>query len=113
MLEVYIKKVQNMGMKILELVEKGLRMKEREMRDVFEDGMQALRMTYYPPCPHPDAVMGFGAHSDATGITILNQVNGVSGLQIKKDGIWLPVHLLPNALLVNVGDILEVLLSFL
>lgn len=78
------------------------------MREVFEDGMQSLRMTYYPPCPKPELVMGFAAHSDSTVITILNEVNGVSGLEVKKNGVWLPVNFLPNSLVVNVGDILEV-----
>ncbi|XP_054803748.1 codeine O-demethylase-like [Prosopis cineraria] len=108
-LDLYIQKVQNPGMTLLGLLEKALKMEERDMREVFEDGMQSLRMTYYPPCPKPEQVMGFGAHSDATGITILNQVNGVSGLQVKKNDIWLPVNVLSNALVVNVGDILEIM----
>ncbi|KAF7803257.1 Protein SRG1 [Senna tora] len=108
-LEIYIEKVQKMGMAILGLLEKAVRMEGKEMRKVFEDGLQSVRMTYYPACPQPEKVMGFGAHSDATGITILNQVNGVSGLQIKKDDVWLPIDVLPNALIVNVGDILEIM----
>ena len=34
-------------------------------------------------------------------------LNEVDGLQIKKDGVWIPVSFLPDALVVNVGDILE------
>ncbi|XP_028764908.1 codeine O-demethylase-like [Neltuma alba] len=108
-LDLYIQKVQNLGMTVVGLLEKALKMEGREMREVFEDGMQSLRMTYYPPCPKPELVMGFGAHSDATVITILNQINGVSGLQVKKNGVWLPVNILPNALVVNAGDILEIM----
>ncbi|XP_054803747.1 codeine O-demethylase-like [Prosopis cineraria] len=108
-LDLYIQKVHNLGMTLLGLLEIDLKMEEREMRQLFEDGMQSVRMTYYPPCPKPEQVMGFGAHSDATGITILNQVNGVSGLQVKKNGVWLPVNVLSNALVVNVGDILEIM----
>ncbi len=75
---------------------------------MFDDGMQSVRMTYYPPCPQPELVLGIFPHSDATGITILNQINGVDGLQIKKDGVWIPVSFLEGSLVVNVGDILEV-----
>jgi len=32
----------------------------------------------------------------------------MEGLQIKKDGMWIPVIPLPNAFVVNIGDILEV-----
>lgn len=78
------------------------------MMDVFEDGMQSVRMTYYPPCPEPDLVIGLTPHSDAAGITILLQVNEVEGLEVKKDGAWIPVNFLPEAFVVNVGDILEV-----
>lgn len=70
--------------------------------------MQSLRMTYYPPCPQPELVTGITPHSDATILTFLLQLNGVDGLHIHKDGCWFPVSILPNALVVNVGDILEV-----
>jgi isopenicillin N synthase-like dioxygenase len=32
----------------------------------------------------------------------------MQGLQIKKDGLWIPINPLPNAFVVNVGDLLEV-----
>ncbi|RVX10828.1 Protein SRG1 [Vitis vinifera] len=50
---------------------------------------------------------GLTPHSDASGITVLLQVNGVDGLQVKKDGVWIPVNFLPDAFVVNLGDILE------
>ncbi|KAK7814667.1 protein srg1 [Quercus suber] len=86
-----------------------LEMEMGEMEELFEDGMQSVRMTYYPPCPQPEMVVGLTPHSDAAGITILHQVNGVEGFQIKKDGVWIPVNFLPNAFVVNIGDILEIL----
>lgn len=106
-LELYINEVQNLGMRVIGLLGKALKIEKREL-EVFEDGMQNLRMTYYPPCPEPDLVMGLSPHSDASGITILNQINGVNGLQIKKDGHWIPVNVLSDALVINIGDILEV-----
>lgn len=81
-----------------------------EAEEMFEDGMQAMRMTYYPPCPEPGKVIGLTPHSDASGITVLLQVNGVEGFQVKRDGVWMPVKFLPNALVVNIGDIVEVCL---
>lgn len=83
-------------------------MEMKEMEELFDDGMQSIRMTYYPPCPEPELVVGLTPHSDATGITILHQLNGVEGLEIKKDGVWIPVSFLPDAFVVNVGDIMEV-----
>ncbi|KAJ4726529.1 2-oxoglutarate (2OG) and Fe(II)-dependent oxygenase superfamily protein [Melia azedarach] len=55
-------------------------------------------------------VIGLTPHSDASGLTILLQINEVEGLQIKKNGKWLPVTpVLPNAFIVNIGDTLEII----
>ncbi|XP_050231089.1 oxoglutarate-dependent flavonoid 7-O-demethylase 1-like [Mercurialis annua] len=108
-LENYISEMQKLAKKLLEFLARALKIEEVEMVEMFEDGMQSVRMTYYPPCPQPELVVGITPHSDATGITILNQVNGVDGFQIKKDGVWMPVSFLPDALVVNLGDILQIL----
>ncbi|MED6207753.1 hypothetical protein PIB30_038663 [Stylosanthes scabra] len=109
-LESYIVECDNVAMRIVELIGKALKIEKRdELEEVFEDGIQAMRMTYYPPCPEPDQVLGFNPHSDASGITIINEVNGVQGLQIKRNGIWIPVNVTSGDLVVNVGDILEVM----
>ncbi|KAF2305373.1 hypothetical protein GH714_004374 [Hevea brasiliensis] len=108
-LESYILELQKLSMKLVGFMAKALKIDRKEMEEMFDDGMQSVRMTYYPPCPQPELVLGIFPHSDATGITILNQINGVDGLQIKKDGVWIPVSFLEGSLVVNVGDILEIL----
>ncbi|KAG6405068.1 hypothetical protein SASPL_132650 [Salvia splendens] len=108
-LEAYISELQKLSKAIFAVMAESLKMDAREVEEMFEDGMQSLRMTYYPPCPEPEKVMGLTPHSDATGITVLLQVNGVQGFQIKKDGVWMPVNFMPDAFVVNVGDILEIL----
>ncbi|KAF5752516.1 hypothetical protein HS088_TW01G00431 [Tripterygium wilfordii] len=108
-LERYITELQELGMKLLMVMARALKIEREEVMELFDDGMQSMRMTYYPQCPQPELVMGITPHSDATGITILNQLNGVDGLEIKKDGVWIPVKFLPDAFVVNVGDILEIL----
>ncbi|KAL5078871.1 hypothetical protein RYX36_007292 [Vicia faba] len=62
-----------------------------------------------PSMSPTEQVIGLNPHSDVTAITILLEVNQVQGLQIKKDGMWIPINPLSNAFLVNVGDALEVL----
>ncbi|WJZ96646.1 hypothetical protein VitviT2T_015310 [Vitis vinifera] len=106
-LECYLAELQKLAMMLLGFMAKALKLEKGEMEELFEDGKQSVRMTYYPPCPQPELVMGLTPHSDATGITILLQINGVDGLQIKNDGVWIPVSFLPDALVVNIGDILE------
>ena len=95
-------------MKILLLMANALKMESKDMTELFEEGMQSFRMNYYPPCPQPELAIGLTTHSDAVGLTILLQINEMEGLQIKKDGKWVPVKPLHNAFIVNVGDILEV-----
>jgi isopenicillin N synthase-like dioxygenase len=95
-------------MKILELMAKALKMENNDMKNLFEDGMQGVRINYYPPCPQPKLVIGLTPHSDSVGLTILLQLNEMEGLQIRKDGMWMPIKPLPNAFIVNIGDILEV-----
>ena len=107
-MESYLSELQNLAMTLFGLIAEALKIDKREIEEMFVDGMQSVRMTYYPPCPQPERVVGLTPHSDATGITILLQVNGVEGLQVKKDGVWIPVKFLPDAFVVNVGDILEV-----
>lgn len=107
-MEAYSAELQDLVMKILLLMARALKMDVNEMKELFEGGMQSFRMNYYPPCPQPELVHGLTPHSDGVGLTILLQVNEMEGLQIKKDGNWVPINPLPNAFVINVGDILEV-----
>ncbi|XP_076888191.1 oxoglutarate-dependent flavonoid 7-O-demethylase 1-like [Bidens hawaiensis] len=108
-MENYLQKLQKLAMTLFSIISQAINIDTKEMIDVFEDGLQSVRMTYYPPCPQPDRVVGLVPHSDASGITILLQVNDVQGLQVKKDGVWIPVDFLPDAFVVNIGDVLEIM----
>lgn len=108
--ELYSTELKKLSMVIVEYMGKALKMDEKEMRIFFEDGVQSMRMNYYPPCPQPEKVIGLTPHSDGSALTILLQLNDVEGLQVRKDGMWVPVKPLPNAFIVNIGDILEVTL---
>lgn len=100
--------LQKLSMNLFVLLAEALNIERTEVEEMFDDGMQAVRITYYPPCLRPEKVIGLTPHSDGSGLTILLQVNGVEGLQVKKDGVWMPVKFLPDAFVVNLGDILEV-----
>ncbi|KAM7470390.1 hypothetical protein LguiA_008573 [Lonicera macranthoides] len=58
----------------------------REMIEIFENGMQPVKINYYPPCLKPELFVGLRPHFDASGITILNQVNCVNRLDVKRTG---------------------------
>ncbi|XP_031132289.1 codeine O-demethylase-like [Ipomoea triloba] len=107
-IEAYSVEMHKLSMKVLCFLAKNLGIKSEEMSMLFEEGMQSMRMNYYPPCPQSELVMGLSPHSDAGGLTILLQVNETTGLEIKKDGTWFPVVPIPNAFVVNVGDCVEI-----
>ncbi|XP_073061333.1 oxoglutarate-dependent flavonoid 7-O-demethylase 1-like [Primulina eburnea] len=107
-IDAYSAELKILAMKILSLMARVLKIKEDEMKILFERGTQGMRMNFYPPCPQPELVTGLSPHSDANGLAILKQVGEVEGLQVKKDGVWIPVYPLPEAFVVNIGDILEI-----
>ena len=107
-LQTYTSELKKLALTILANMAKALKMDVEEIKKLFSDGVQSVRMNYYPPCPEPDKAIGFTPHSDADALTILFQLNGTEGLQVRKEGMWIPVKPLPNAFVVNIGDIMEV-----
>ncbi|KAL2467369.1 Protein SRG1 [Abeliophyllum distichum] len=108
MMEAYSEEMKKVAMTLLSQMAKALKMDDNEIAEIFGDGVQSMRMNYYPPCPEPESTIGFTPHSDAVALTILFQLNETEGLQIRKDGKWVPVKPLRNAFVVNVGDIMEI-----
>ncbi|GAB2224786.1 hypothetical protein Drorol1_Dr00005561 [Drosera rotundifolia] len=106
--EAYSEAVRDLAIKLLNSMANALKIDSDYMLDLFVEGRQDMRINYYPPCPQPDLVMGLTPHSDASSLTILLQLNDVAGLQVKKDGQWIRVNPLPNAFIVNIGDVLEI-----
>ena len=67
-----------------------------------------VRFNYYPPCSRPDMVLGVKPHTDRSGITALLQDTEVEGLQILVNDTWINVPTIPDALVVNLGDQMQV-----
>jgi isopenicillin N synthase-like dioxygenase len=105
--------LEKLAIKVIELMANALAINPNEMTQLFNKGTQMLRVNYYPPCPQPEKVIGLKSHSDVGGLTILLQISDIDGLQIRKDGQWIPVLPLPNAFIINLGDMLEVRRRFL
>ncbi|KAK7399886.1 hypothetical protein VNO78_11080 [Psophocarpus tetragonolobus] len=108
-LEAYSAELKKLAIQMVDLMANALNVEKKEIRELFGEGSQSMRMNYYPPCPQPELVMGLNPHSDGGGLTILLQINEVEGLQIKKDGSWIPIKPLPNAFIINLGDMMEVM----
>ncbi|ERN14044.1 hypothetical protein AMTRI_Chr01g133500 [Amborella trichopoda] len=62
---------------------------------------------YYPCCPEPELTVGLAGHSDPGLLTVLLQ-DQVGGLQVLNEEEWIDVRPVPGALVVNVGDLLQI-----
>ena len=109
-LEAYCLELKNLAVTIIGRIEKVLKIRNNELIELFDDEChQGMRMNYYPPCPQPEHVIGLKPHSDSGALTILLQVNEVEGLQIRKDGMWIPIKPISDAFVINIVDMLEVI----
>ncbi|KAJ6847879.1 putative protein SRG1 [Iris pallida] len=108
-MEVYSANIRELCKRLLILTARSLGLRHDAFGDMFGEAVQAARMNYYPPCSRPDLVLGLSPHSDGSALTVLQQDAESVGLQILKDGTWVSVQPIPNALVINIGDTLEVL----
>ncbi|KAK4431791.1 protein SRG1 [Sesamum alatum] len=110
MLYDYTAKVREIEEQLLKAMARSLSLPEDSF--VIQFGEQpsiSARFNYYPPCARPDAVVGLKPHTDGLGITILLQDEQVEGLQLLKDNQWFRIPIMPHALVVNLGDQLEIM----
>lgn len=105
----YSEKLREVARKLLGGISESLGLEESYLDKALdlESGLQIFVGNYYPPCPQPELTMGMPPHSDHGLLTLLIY-NQVGGLQVQHQGKWINVNALPNSLLVNTGDHLEV-----
>lgn len=108
-LDKYSLKLANVSTQLLKFMANNLGVDQDALLGTFDGQPQSVRINYYPPCREADKVLGLSPHTDGIGMTFLLHVNDVQGLQIKKDGKWFSVESIPGALVVNIGDVLEIL----
>lgn len=99
-----------LGSTLFELLSEALGLSPTYLADIECNKGQILLCHYYPPCPEPELAIGTSQHSDSGFLTVLLQ-DHIGGLQILHDGEWVDVVPIPGALVVNIGDLLQVLLD--
>ncbi|KAM6565181.1 hypothetical protein CsatB_025179 [Cannabis sativa] len=103
----YSAEVGKLSLRILDMIGEGLGLELGYFRDKTElAAAQLMNMNHYPPCPDPSLTLGLPKHGDANMITFILQE--MDGLQVFRDGQWFAVKPLPNAFVVNIGYILEI-----
>ena len=70
--------------------------------------LMQLKINFYPKCPQPELALGVEAHTDISALTFLLH-NMVPGLQIYHEDKWLTAKCIPGALIVHVGDSVEII----
>ncbi|KAI0520632.1 hypothetical protein KFK09_008110 [Dendrobium nobile] len=108
-LDTYTLKIGKVVDCIYGLMAEDLGVDPQDMLNIFRDQLQSVRINYYPPCKQANKVLGLSPRSDGSALTVLLQANDVHGLQIKKNDKWLLVKPKPSALIINIGDIMEIM----
>lgn len=99
--------IRRLGEVLMELVSEGLGLSANRLREMTCVEGRAMVGHYYPYCPQPDLTVGLASHTDPGVLTVLHQ-DQMGGLQVKFGGTWVDVKPVPGALVVNVGDLLQV-----
>lgn len=104
--------IKALAQKLLAFMSESLGLPSSCIEDAVGDFYQNITVSYYPPCPQPELTLGLQSHSDIGAITLLIQ-DDVGGLQVLKDGEWLIVQPLSDAIVVILADQTEVLFFLL
>jgi polar amino acid transport system ATP-binding protein len=103
----YMRALTDVGHRVLSLMAEGLRLPADYFhRHYTYDPTVLFRIFRYPPDDDARAGWGVGAHTDYGLLTLLKQ-DDVGGLQVRNRDRWIDVPDIADALVCNVGDMLE------
>ncbi|XP_068332012.1 1-aminocyclopropane-1-carboxylate oxidase homolog 1-like [Pyrus communis] len=104
----YSKHVMKLGKLLFELLSEALGLKPSHLNDMdCSEGLLILGH-YYPSCPQPGLTMGTSKHADNDFVTVLLQ-DHIGGLQVLHHRKWVDVPPVSGALVVNIGDLLQLI----
>ncbi|GAB2217699.1 hypothetical protein Droror1_Dr00000903 [Drosera rotundifolia] len=104
----YSKEVIRLGHTLFELFSESMGLHPNHLKDIDCAEEMMLLGHYYPPCPEPEKAIGINNHKDNDFLTILLQ-DQVGGLQVLNDNKWVEVPYVPGALVINTGDLLQLI----
>lgn len=100
--------VKKLGHTFMELISEAMGLKPNHLKEMDCAEEVFLLTHYYPPCPQPELAVGINKHADNDILTILLQ-DEVGGLQVLHNDLWYDVPHIPGALVINTGDLLQLL----
>ncbi|KAF2292751.1 hypothetical protein GH714_027859 [Hevea brasiliensis] len=104
----YSKEVMKLGNLLLELFSEALGLNPNHLKDMDCSEGLVILANYYPPCPQPEITLGLNKHADGDFCTVLLQ-DHIGGLQVLHQNQWIDVPPRPGALVVNIGDLLQLI----
>ncbi|KNA13084.1 hypothetical protein SOVF_119840, partial [Spinacia oleracea] len=100
--------VRKLGLTLMELLSEGMGLNPNHLKDMDSAEEHLLLTHYYPPCPQPELAIGINQHADNDIVTVLLQ-DDIGGLQVLHDDVWYDVPHIPGALVINTGDLLQLI----
>ncbi|KAM5577984.1 hypothetical protein ABKV19_008348 [Rosa sericea] len=104
----YSEYVHKLGVTLFEFISEALGLKPNHLKNLDITKGHMILSHYYPPCPEPEVAIGTAEHSDPDFMTILLQ-DQIGGLQVLYQNQWIDVLPVPGALVVNIGDFLQLI----
>lgn len=96
---------------MLAMLSAGIGLEEGKLEEEvggMSDLLLQMKINYYPPCPQPNMAVGVPAHTDVSALSFILH-NMVPGLQVYYGDQWVTVGCMPDAIIMHVGDVIEIL----
>ncbi|KAF3432123.1 hypothetical protein FNV43_RR26862 [Rhamnella rubrinervis] len=107
-LEDWDKEAVRLGEKLMGFMCEGLGLSTDRLKEISCSQGRSMLCHYYSPCPQPHLTLGANSHTDSGVLTVLIQ-DQTGGLQVKYGELWVDVKPVEGAIVINVGDLLQIL----
>lgn len=108
-IEDYADCAYDLGIELMRISALALDLPEDYFDSVFTPMQHRMRLAYYPEqlTPPEPGQLRNAPHTDFAGFTILLPDDAPGGLQVLTDSEWIDVPVIPGALVINTGDLIQ------